>query len=104
MMERPTEFSVANDATENVHDAVSGFFQGFDIISAQGQEGLQACRLRFCLARLMTMGDEVHDLCESLKILSASFAPLEICFESCCRVNPGSETAHEVGACPIDGR
>jgi hypothetical protein len=51
----------------------------------------------------MAVGDEVHDLRESLEILAASFAPLEICFETSGRVNPVSEAAHEVGVWSIDG-
>lgn len=103
MMERPAKFPIANDATEDVHGVVSGFFQGSGNIHALGQESFEACRLRFCLARLLAVDDEVHNLRESLKILSASFTPLEIFFETGGRVNPVSETAHEVGVWSIYG-
>jgi len=41
MMERPAKFPIANDATEDVHNVVSGFLQGSGIIPAR-QEGLEA--------------------------------------------------------------
>jgi hypothetical protein len=47
MMKRPTKFPIANNATEDIHDVVSGLLQGGDIIHALGQKGLEACRLRF---------------------------------------------------------
>jgi len=103
MMERPAEFWIADDAAENVHDVVDGFLQDGDIIPAEGQEGLQACSLRFCLARLLAVDDEVQDLRKGLKVLPAGFAPLEVCFETGGRVDPVAKPAYEVCSWSVNG-